>query len=158
MRTHLPDKAVLKVNGITWNVKLKKDKDDVMLQGDEWKEFTKAFSLNKLDMLLFKYNRHECFEVLLFDQANLCEKEASYFVRKGQQPNTDNCDNSKGKAKDNLVTEITDRNQEGFRGSAYNLSGRRNNKGANATSRIELLIDIVKVLVKEFYKCYLFMF
>ncbi|CAO2830560.1 unnamed protein product [Amaranthus hypochondriacus] len=128
MRTHLPDKAVLKVNTITWNVKLEKDKDDVMLQGDEWKQFTKAYSLNKLDMLLFKYNRHECFEVLLFDQANLCEKEASYFVRKGQQPKTVNCDDSKGKATDNLVKEITDRNQEGFRGSAYNLRGRRNNK------------------------------
>ncbi|KAL2907165.1 B3 domain-containing protein REM16 [Bienertia sinuspersici] len=98
MRTQLPDKVVLKVNVLPWNIDLKKHKNDVMLHGNGWQEFAKAYSLKKSDMLIFQYDRRECFEVTLFDHASLCEKELSYFVRKGQhvqvQPNSNDSDDS----------------------------------------------------------------
>ncbi|XP_021722036.1 B3 domain-containing protein REM16-like [Chenopodium quinoa] len=68
-------------------------------------------ALKKSDILIFKYNRHECFEVLIFDQANLCEKEASYFVKKGLQPNSDGSDDSGGEAKETSAEEVPDKNQ-----------------------------------------------
>ncbi|XP_021736624.1 B3 domain-containing protein REM16-like [Chenopodium quinoa] len=111
MRTHLPEKVALKVNGVTWHVNLEKEKNDVMFRGDGWQEFAKAYSLKKSDMLIFKYNKHECFEVLIFDQANLCEKEASYFVKKGLQPNSDGSDDSGGEVKETSAEELTDKNQ-----------------------------------------------
>ncbi|KAL2907169.1 B3 domain-containing protein REM16 [Bienertia sinuspersici] len=93
MKTKLPEKIVLKVNTVSWNVNLVKGKDDIMLQGDEWEEFVNTYSLKKRDILMFKYNRQECFEVLLFDGTNLCEKEASYFIRKRhQEKNSDDDD------------------------------------------------------------------
>ncbi|CAO2828033.1 unnamed protein product [Amaranthus hypochondriacus] len=82
MRTTLPEQIVLKVNGLSWNINLKKDGDEIMLHGDEWEEFANAYSLKNGDILVFKYNRKECFEVWLFDTNNSCEKEASYFVTK----------------------------------------------------------------------------
>ena len=82
MRTTLPQQIVLKVNGLSWNINLKKDGDEIMLHGDEWEEFANAYSLKNGDILVFKYNRKECFEVWLFDTNNSCEKEASYFVTK----------------------------------------------------------------------------
>ncbi|XP_021731433.1 B3 domain-containing protein REM16-like [Chenopodium quinoa] len=92
MRAKLPEQVVLKVNGVSWNVNLKKNKDDIMFHGDGWEEFGNAYSLKKADVLVFKYNRRECFEVWLFDRASSCEKEASYFVRKPQQHNSDDGD------------------------------------------------------------------
>lgn len=63
MRTTLPEQIVLKVNGLSWNINLKKDGDEIMLHGDEWEEFANAYSLKNGDILVFKYNRKECFEV-----------------------------------------------------------------------------------------------
>uniref|UniRef100_A0A803KWA9 TF-B3 domain-containing protein n=1 Tax=Chenopodium quinoa TaxID=63459 RepID=A0A803KWA9_CHEQI len=70
MRAKLPEQVVLKVNGVSWNVNLKKNKDDIMFHGDGWEEFGNAYSLKKADVLVFKYNRRECFEVWLFDRAS----------------------------------------------------------------------------------------
>ncbi|XP_056696495.1 B3 domain-containing protein REM16 isoform X2 [Spinacia oleracea] len=89
MKSKLPEQIVLKVNRVSWNVNLKKEEDDIMFHGDGWEEFVKAYSLKKADILVFKYNRRESFEVLLFDRASLCEQEASYFVRKVQQNSDD---------------------------------------------------------------------
>lgn len=112
MRGKLPEKATLKgPNEVNWDVNLVKGKDDAVLEGDEWKDFTKAYSLKKGDILMFKFNRNECFEVLIFDRSNLCEKESSYFVRKCQKPRHD--DDSAGRAVDNSAEELTVRCQEG---------------------------------------------
>ena len=112
MRGKLPEKVTLKgPNEVNWDVNLVKGKDDAVLEGDEWKDFTKAYSLKKGDILMFKYNRNECFEVLIFDRSSLCEKESSYFVRKCQKPRHD--DDSAGRAVDNSAEELTVRCQEG---------------------------------------------
>ena len=112
MRGKLPDKVTLKgPNEVSWDVDLVKGKDDAVLEGNEWKEFVKAYSLNKGDILMFKYNRNECFEVLVFDRSNSCEKESSYFVRKCQKPRHDG--DSTRKAADISAEELTDRCQEG---------------------------------------------
>jgi hypothetical protein len=47
-----------------------------------WEEFVKDHFLEEKDLLIFKYSRDSCFEVLIFDGQSLCEKAASYFVRK----------------------------------------------------------------------------
>lgn len=88
MKGDLPEKVALKgPNEVTWSVNLVKGSDGgAMFHGDGWKEFVKAYSLKKADILVCKYNRSECFEVLLVDGINLCEKEASYFVRKCRKP------------------------------------------------------------------------
>uniref|UniRef100_A0A7C9D1Z6 TF-B3 domain-containing protein n=1 Tax=Opuntia streptacantha TaxID=393608 RepID=A0A7C9D1Z6_OPUST len=112
MRGKLPDKVTLKgPNEVSWDVDLVKGKDDAVLEGNEWKEFVKAYSLNKGDILMFKYNRNECFEVLVFDRSNSCEKESSYFVRKCQKARHDG--DSTRKAADISAEELTDRCQEG---------------------------------------------
>ncbi|KAL2907163.1 B3 domain-containing protein REM16 [Bienertia sinuspersici] len=82
--TNLPENAILKgPNGTIWHVSLlNDDSNHVMLSGDGWKEFVKAYSLLKNDLLMFKYDKtNKCFEVLIFDRASSCEREASYFVK-----------------------------------------------------------------------------
>ncbi|XP_021721871.1 B3 domain-containing protein REM16-like [Chenopodium quinoa] len=85
----LPENVIVKgPNGIIWHVNLQSnDSNHVMLTGDVWQEFVKAYSLQNNDLLTFKYNRTDkSFEVLFFDQTNSCERESSYFVRKCEQP------------------------------------------------------------------------
>lgn len=47
-----------------------------------WDEFANDNLLEENDLLIFKYNGASCFDVLIFDGQSLCEKAASYFVRK----------------------------------------------------------------------------
>ncbi|KMT08665.1 hypothetical protein BVRB_6g139410 [Beta vulgaris subsp. vulgaris] len=87
----LPEVVILKgPNEIIWHVNLlKTDSNHVMITGDGWKEFVKAYSLQKKDLIIFKYDRaSKCFEVLIFDPASSCEREASYFVRQHKQTQT----------------------------------------------------------------------
>lgn len=82
LREKLADTIALKgPSGSTWNVGLTTSGDDLLLKHG-WKEFIVAHSLEEDDILIFKYNGGSHFEVLMFDGRNLCEKEASYFVRK----------------------------------------------------------------------------
>ncbi|KAK9740585.1 hypothetical protein RND81_03G046200 [Saponaria officinalis] len=65
----------------TWQVRLTGCGDDLYLKGG-WPEFVDAFSLEENDILIFKYKTGSCFDVLVFDQRTLCEKETSYFIRR----------------------------------------------------------------------------
>jgi hypothetical protein len=81
LKKKLPENVILKgPSGGTWQVELTTD-DDTMFFKNGWEEFVKDHFLEK-DLLIFKYNRESCFEVLIFDGQSLCEKAASYFVRK----------------------------------------------------------------------------
>ncbi|XP_021736504.1 B3 domain-containing protein Os11g0197600-like [Chenopodium quinoa] len=85
----LPENVIVKgPNGIIWHVSLlSNDSNHLMLTGDVWKEFVKAYSLQKNDLVIFKYDRTDkSFEVFFIDQTNSCERESSYFVRKFEQP------------------------------------------------------------------------
>ncbi|KAI5598265.1 hypothetical protein BDE02_02G119800 [Populus trichocarpa] len=82
LKKKLPENVILKgPSGGTWQVELTTD-DDTMFFKNGWEEFVKDHFLEEKDLLIFKYNRESCFEVLIFDGQSLCEKAASYFVRK----------------------------------------------------------------------------
>jgi hypothetical protein len=82
LKKKLPENVFLKgPSGGTWQVELTTD-DDTMFFKNGWEEFVKDHFLEEKDLLIFKYNRESCFEVLIFDGQSLCEKAASYFVRK----------------------------------------------------------------------------
>uniref|UniRef100_A0A6N2N9U6 TF-B3 domain-containing protein n=1 Tax=Salix viminalis TaxID=40686 RepID=A0A6N2N9U6_SALVM len=68
-------------SGSTWQVELATD-DDTMFFKHGWEEFVKDHFLEENDLLIFKYNGESNFDVLIFDGQSLCEKAASYFVRK----------------------------------------------------------------------------
>lgn len=125
MRTKLPEQIVLKVNRASWTVSLKKDKDDIVLQGSGWEEFVNAYTLKKADILVFKYDRRECFEVWLFDRASSCEKEASYFLRKDQQKNPDDDDEVLvfSAETENMSKGFTDDTNQGDRNRRRKKSG-----------------------------------
>ncbi|KAJ6685941.1 BINDING PROTEIN putative-RELATED [Salix purpurea] len=46
------------------------------------KEFVKDHALEENDFLIFKYNGESNFDVLMFNMQSMCEKVASYFVKK----------------------------------------------------------------------------
>ncbi|XP_021742086.1 B3 domain-containing protein REM16-like isoform X2 [Chenopodium quinoa] len=82
MKTHLPEKLSLKgPSGNVWQVDIQTT-DNVLLVGNEWKDFVKTYKLRENCLLMFKYKRNSSFEVLIFDQESLCEEEASYFMKK----------------------------------------------------------------------------
>ncbi|XP_011083780.1 B3 domain-containing protein REM16-like [Sesamum indicum] len=68
-------------SGHEWSVGLVTN-GDMLLLGHGWKAFVEDHSLEENDILIFKYNGNSRFEVLMFDQASLCEKTTSYFVKK----------------------------------------------------------------------------
>ena len=83
---HLPEKLPENVtikgpSGAKWNVGLVTS-GDTMLFKQGWKVFVEDHSLEEDDVLIFKYNGDSRFDVLIFNGRNLCEREASYFVRK----------------------------------------------------------------------------
>ncbi|KAL6995592.1 hypothetical protein U1Q18_005727 [Sarracenia purpurea var. burkii] len=82
LKEKLPENVTLKgPSGAKWNVGLVTS-GDTMLFEHGWKEFVDDHSLKEDDVLIFKYNGDSRFDVLIFDGRSLCEREASYFVRK----------------------------------------------------------------------------
>lgn len=78
-------------SGGLWNVEVTAAAagDDTLLFKQGWKAFVEDHSLEENDVLVFKYtaggggdSSRIIFDVLMFDKQSLCEKEASYFVRK----------------------------------------------------------------------------
>ncbi|OMO73762.1 hypothetical protein COLO4_26871 [Corchorus olitorius] len=66
-------------SGCIWTVELKRVFDHVVfLKG--WEEFVKDHSLERLDLLVFHYEGHSTFNVLIFDWSGR-EREEAYFVR-----------------------------------------------------------------------------
>uniref|UniRef100_A0A5B7C9C3 Putative B3 domain-containing protein REM16-like n=1 Tax=Davidia involucrata TaxID=16924 RepID=A0A5B7C9C3_DAVIN len=81
LKEKLPETIALKgPSGATWNVGLTSNGDTLLFKRG-WKEFVEDHSLKEEDVLIFKYNGDSRFDVLMFDQWSLCEKEATYFVR-----------------------------------------------------------------------------
>ncbi|KAL0325660.1 UNVERIFIED_CONTAM: B3 domain-containing protein REM16 [Sesamum radiatum] len=68
-------------SGHEWSVGLVTNGDMLLLKHG-WKAFVDDHSLEENDILIFKYNGNSRFDVLMFDQESLCEKETSYFVKK----------------------------------------------------------------------------
>ncbi|CAK7347628.1 unnamed protein product [Dovyalis caffra] len=82
LKKKLPENVILKgPSGSTWQVELTTD-DDTMFFKRGWEQFVKDHFLEEKDLLIFKYNGESYFDVLIFDGQSLCEKAASYFVRK----------------------------------------------------------------------------
>lgn len=68
-------------SGHEWKVGLVTDGDMLLLKHG-WKAFVEDHSLEENDILIFKYKGNSRFDVMMFDQESLCEKAASYFVKK----------------------------------------------------------------------------
>lgn len=68
-------------SGVTWTVGIT-TKEDTQFFKHGWQEFVKDHALGPNDMMVFRYNGESQFDVLMFDGQSLCEKEASYFIRK----------------------------------------------------------------------------
>ncbi|XP_011017261.1 PREDICTED: B3 domain-containing protein REM16-like [Populus euphratica] len=67
LKKKLPENVMLKgPSGGTWPVELTTD-DDTMFFKNGWEEFLKDHFLEEKDLLIFKYNRESCFEVVIFD-------------------------------------------------------------------------------------------
>ncbi|PSS31385.1 B3 domain-containing protein [Actinidia chinensis var. chinensis] len=82
LQEKLPENVTIKgPSGAKWNVGLVTS-GDTMLFKQGWKVFVEDHSLEEDDVLIFKYNGDSRFDVLIFNGRNLCEREASYFVRK----------------------------------------------------------------------------
>lgn len=82
LREKLGTKVSLKCpSGAVWKIGLVMERGCLYFNLG-WKKFIEDNSLEENDLLIFKYNGSSNFEVSMFDGKSLCEKEASYFVRK----------------------------------------------------------------------------
>ncbi|GAU15370.1 hypothetical protein TSUD_04390 [Trifolium subterraneum] len=82
VKKKLPENVTLKgPSGVVWKVGLT-SRDDTLYFTSGWQQFVKDHSLKENDVLVFKYNGESHFEVLIFGGESLCEKAASYFVKK----------------------------------------------------------------------------
>lgn len=82
LRSKLPENVVLKgPSGATWKVGTVAD-DENLLFKHGWQDFVKDHALEKNDILVFRYNGESSFNVLVFNQHSLCEKEAAYFHKR----------------------------------------------------------------------------
>lgn len=82
LKKKLPDVVTLRgPSGAAWTVGIT-TKEHTMFFKHGWQEFVKDHALGASDMLVFRYNGESQFDVSMFDGQSLCEKEASYFVRK----------------------------------------------------------------------------
>ncbi|MBA0792544.1 hypothetical protein Gohar_017037 [Gossypium harknessii] len=103
IKKKLPETVTLKgPSGIIWDVRLTvDDDDDTLFFNGGWKTFVKDHSLVANDFLIFKYNGVSHFDVLMFDGKSLCEKAASYFVRKCMHTESDATHRTKRKVNEN---------------------------------------------------------
>lgn len=92
-------------SGFTWDVGLTGN-DDTLFFDHGWSSFVKDHSLKENDFLVFKYNGVSQFDVLVFEGLSLCEKAASYFVKKCGHTEHDSGSQTKRKLNENPV-EIT---------------------------------------------------
>ncbi|CAK7347627.1 unnamed protein product [Dovyalis caffra] len=82
LRKKLPDTVNLKgPSGAAWKVGLTTH-NNTLFFSHGWQEFVKDHSLEETDFLIFKYNGESNFDVLMFNMQSMCEKAASYFVKK----------------------------------------------------------------------------
>ncbi|KAF9687601.1 hypothetical protein SADUNF_Sadunf02G0110300 [Salix dunnii] len=82
MRRKLPDTVNLKgPSGSAWEVGLT-TYNNTLFFNHGWQEFVKDHALEENDFLIFKYIGESNFDVLMFNMHSMCEKVASYFVKK----------------------------------------------------------------------------
>uniref|UniRef100_A0A6N2MGP6 TF-B3 domain-containing protein n=1 Tax=Salix viminalis TaxID=40686 RepID=A0A6N2MGP6_SALVM len=82
MRRKLPDTVNLKgPSGSAWKVGLTTC-NNTLFFNHGLQEFVKDHALQENDFLIFKYNGESNFDVLMFNMQSMCEKVASYFVKK----------------------------------------------------------------------------
>ena len=106
LKKKLPQSVTLKgPSGLTWDVELKTI-DDTLFFNHGWQEFVKDHSLEETDLLVFRYNGWSQFDVLIFDGKNLCEKGASYFVRKCGPTEHDNGCLTKKKIREGSIDDV----------------------------------------------------
>ncbi|KAL0017294.1 hypothetical protein SO802_004363 [Lithocarpus litseifolius] len=106
VKKKLPQGVTLKgPSGLTWDVELKTI-DDILFFNHGWQEFVKDHSLEETDLLVFRYNGWSQFDVLIFDGKNLCEKGASYFVRKCGPTEHDNGCLTKKKTREGSIDDV----------------------------------------------------
>ncbi|KAF3446239.1 hypothetical protein FNV43_RR11418 [Rhamnella rubrinervis] len=100
LKQKLPESVALRgPSGVTWTVGIT-NKEDTLFFKHGWQEFVKDHALGPNDMLVFRYNGESQFDVLMFDGQSLCEKEASYFIRKcGHTELESGCLANKGKTR-----------------------------------------------------------
>ncbi|KAL3840357.1 hypothetical protein ACJIZ3_024948 [Penstemon smallii] len=75
-------------SGNIWDVGLLANGNTLLLK-QGWTTFVEDHSLEKKDILIFKYNENSRFDVLIFDHENSCEREGSYFVKKCSHTESD---------------------------------------------------------------------
>ncbi|KAJ6851403.1 B3 domain-containing protein-like [Iris pallida] len=80
-KEELSENVILKgPSGNLWLVKLLKLQGDLLFK-DGWKEFVEAHKVEEGDILSFEYEGYSCFNVLIYDTRDYCERETSYFAR-----------------------------------------------------------------------------
>ncbi|KAK9997633.1 hypothetical protein SO802_022319 [Lithocarpus litseifolius] len=106
LKKKLPQSATLKgPSGLTWDVELTTN-DGATFFNHGWQNFVKDHSLEETDLLIFSYNGWSQFDVLIFDGKNMCEKGASYFVRKCGQTEHDNKCLTKKRLKEGSMDDV----------------------------------------------------
>ncbi|WCJ35343.1 hypothetical protein M5689_016606 [Euphorbia peplus] len=105
-REKLPKSISLKgPSGSVWQAGLTTINDTVFVtQG--WDEFANENLLEENDLLIFKYNGASCFDVQIFDGRSLCEKAASYFVKKCGHKDPDSACQQKRKIGESSADDI----------------------------------------------------
>ncbi|XP_048129670.1 B3 domain-containing protein REM16 isoform X1 [Rhodamnia argentea] len=106
LRSKLPENVVLKgPSGATWTVGTVAD-DENLLFKHGWQDFVKDHALEKNDILVFRYNGESSFNVLVFNQHSLCEKEAAYFHKRCSHKPMDKECGTKRKLGDSAVEAV----------------------------------------------------
>lgn len=106
LRSKLPENVVLKgPSGATWKVGVVAD-DENLLFKHGWQDFVKDHALEKNDILVFRYNGESSFNVLVFNQHSLCEKEAAYFHKRCSHKPVDKECGTKRKLGDSAVEDM----------------------------------------------------
>ncbi|WCJ35342.1 AP2/B3-like transcriptional factor family protein [Euphorbia peplus] len=106
LREKLPKSISLKgPSGSVWQATLTTLNHTVFVtQG--WDEFANENLLEENDLLTFKYNGSSCFDVLIFDGRSMCEKAASYFVKKCGHKDQDSACQQKRKIGESSADDI----------------------------------------------------
>ncbi|KAL2924694.1 B3 domain-containing protein REM16 [Bienertia sinuspersici] len=112
MTTQMPDKVSLTgPSAIVWDVEILKT-DNLLLVGNGWKDFVKAYDLKENCLLMFKYKRNLGFEVFIFDAESSCEKEAAYFVKKCRHTNSEVKKHTKRAVREASSTDVMEDDNE----------------------------------------------
>ncbi|CAL1408684.1 unnamed protein product [Linum trigynum] len=87
MSSRLPGTVALRgPSGIDWAVGVAMSDDGTLFFSGGWKEFAQDHGLQAGDLLIFRFNGHSQFDVLVLESESSCEKTRSYFLSMKQGP------------------------------------------------------------------------